>query len=551
MIAIIRREFLAILRTPWVVPSIVAAAGCFAALVLWRWPATGLVDFSGAQAREVFRIFALGLFAGVLLLVPAIPATSIVRERRQGTLLLLLDSPLSPASIYFGKLLAMLLFAALLACTSLPAMAACYAMGGIDLWRDVFSLYAVLGLLTVECIALGLLISTFAQSTDSAVRLTYAAVFTLCFLTLGPHILLRGQAGWKAEAAGLVRGLSPLPVMLQRVGLGGAGSQGLVERDSGGGVFFLGGCLLTLGVMAFTLLHLNHRLFDRARSQGAITDEQSGSVRALRRLFFIVDPQRRSAGIPDWLNPVMVKEFRTRRFGRLHWLLRLIAVFALASLLITFAATTGTIDWGVEAIGGAMVLLQVAIIVVIAPSLASGLISTEVESRGWELLRMTPLSTLRIVTGKLASVALTTMLVLLATLPGYAVMMAIRPAMWLQVSLVMVCLVLTVVVTLAVGAAVGSLFSRTATATVVTYAVLMAMFLGPLLVWSARERPFGHEVVESALSLTPLGAALSAIRMPGFGQYDLIPWSWRVAGIVTAAALVILGIRVRRLTEPS
>jgi hypothetical protein len=383
------------------------------------------------------------------------------------------------------------------------------------------------------------------------VRLTYAAVFTLCFLTLGPHILLRGQAGWKAEAAGLVRGLSPLPVMLQRVGLGGAGSQGLVERDSGGGVFFLGGCLLTLGVMAFTLLHLNHRLFDRARSQGAITDEQSGSVRALRRLFFIVDPQRRSAGIPDWLNPVMVKEFRTRRFGRLHWLLRLIAVFALASLLITFAATTGTIDWGVEAIGGAMVLLQVAIIVVITPSLASGLISTEVESRGWELLRMTPLSTLRIVTGKLASVALTTMLVLLATLPGYAVMMAIRPAMWLQVSLVMVCLVLTVVVTLAVGAAVGSLFSRTATATVVTYAVLMAMFLGPLLVWSARERPFGHEVVESALSLTPLGAALSAIRMPGFGQYDLIPWSWRVAGIVTAAALVILGIRVRRLTEPS
>jgi ABC-type Na+ efflux pump permease subunit len=247
----------------------------------------------------------------------------------------------------------------------------------------------------------------------------------------------------------------------------------------------------------------------------------------------------------------MVKEFRTRRFGRLHWLLRLIAVFALASLLITFAATTGTIDWGVEAIGGAMVLLQVAIIVVITPSLASGLISTEVESRGWELLRMTPLSTLRIVTGKLASVALTTMLVLLATLPGYAVMMAIRPAMWLQVSLVMVCLVLTVVVTLAVGAAVGSLFSRTATATVVTYAVLMAMFLGPLLVWSARERPFGHEVVESALSLTPLGAALSAIRMPGFGQYDLIPWSWRVAGIVTAAALVILGIRVRRLTEPS
>ena len=551
MIVILRREFLAILRTPWVVPTIVAAAACFAALVLWRWPAAGIVDLSGSQSREVYRIFALGLFAAVLLLVPALPATSIVRERRQGTLLLLLDSPLSPAAIYFGKLLAMLLFAALLACTSLPAMAACYAMGGIDLGRDVFVLYGVLGMLTLECIALGLLISTFAQSTDSAVRLTYAAVFASCFLTLGPHFLLRGQAGWQAEAAGLVRGLSPVPVMLNRVGLGAAGSQGLMERDPGAGVFFACVGLVTVGFMAVTLLNLNQRLFDRSRSQGVITDEQSVAVRAMRRLFFLVDPQRRSAGIPDWLDPVMVKEFRTRRFGRFHWLLRLIAVCAVVSLLITLAATTGTIKWGVEAIGGAMVLFQVALVVVITPSLASGLISSEVESRGWELLRMTPLSGLRIVTGKLASVAVTMLLVLLATVPGYAVMMIIRPTMWLQVYLVLVCLVLIVFVTIAVSAAVGSWFSHTATATVVTYAVLLAAFLGPLLVWSAREKPFGHGLVEAALSLTPLGAALSAIRMPGFAQYDLIPWSWQVAGTVTVVALVAMGLRVRRLTEPS
>jgi ABC-type transport system involved in multi-copper enzyme maturation permease subunit len=551
MIAILRREFLAILRTPWVMPTIVAAAACFAALVLWRWPAAGIVDLSGSQSREVFRIFALGLFAAVLLLVPAFPATSIVRERLQGTLLLLLNSPLSPAAIYFGKLLAMLLFAALLACTSLPAVAACYAMGGIDLGRDVLVLYAVLGLVTVECIAVALLVSTFAQSTDAAVRFTYAAVFALCFLTLGPHVLLRGQSGWKAAAAGLVRGISPVPVMLERVGLAGAGSAGLLERDSAAGLFFSCAGLASLMVMAVTLLNLNQRLFDRSRSQGAITDEQSVAVRAMRRLFFVVDPQRRSAGISDWVNPVMVKEFRTRRFGRFHWLLRLIAGCAVLSLVITLASTTGTINWGVEAIGGALVLFQVALVVVITPSLASGLVSAEVESRGWELLRMTPLSGLRIVTGKLASVALTTLLVLLATVPGYAVMMAIRPTMWLQVSLVMVCLMLTVFMTLAISAAVGGWFSHTATATVVTYAALMAVFLGPLFVWTARERPFGHGFVEAALSLTPLGAALAAIRMPGFAEYDLIPRSWQVAGLVTAVALVALGVRVRRLQEPA
>lgn len=41
------------------------------------------------------------------------------------------------------------------------------------------------------------------------------------------------------------------------------------------------------------------------------------------------------------------------------------------------------------------------------------------------------------------------------------------------------------------------------------------------------------------------------MRMPGFVQYDLIPASWRVAGVVTAVSLLALGLRVRRLTEPS
>ena len=33
-----------------------------------------------------------------------------------------------------------------------------------------------------------------------------------------------------------------------------------------------------------------------------------------------------------WVNPVMVKEFRSRRFGRSHWTLRLIAFGAILSL---------------------------------------------------------------------------------------------------------------------------------------------------------------------------------------------------------------------------
>ena len=51
----------------------------------------------------------------------------------------------------------------------------------------------------------------------------------------------------------------------------------------------------------------------------------------------------------------------------------------------------------------------------------SGLISSERESGGWEILQMTPLSVGVIIRGKLMSVVSTLALILCATLPGYLV----------------------------------------------------------------------------------------------------------------------------------
>ncbi|MFM8251683.1 MAG: ABC transporter permease subunit [Planctomycetota bacterium] len=576
MIPIMRREFLSILRSPRALVAILASAALFSLLVLVRWPSTGIVDLSGAQAREVYKIFAFGLLGGVLLLVPAFPATSIVKERIQGTLLLLLNSPLSPPLIYLGKLLGVLAFAAVILCTSLPAAAACYAMGGVDLWGDVGLLYAVLAVLAIESVALGLLVSTYSQSPDAAVRISYGLLFAVCFLTLAPHYLMQGQAGGASagelprfvgemfgetlspyivtamiESAFLLRRLSPLPVILHLVGQGSAGSQGLLETDTGAREFFVTSSIFIAGVILLTLRQLNHRIFDRSRSQGKITNDQSLGVRSLRRLFFLVDPQRRSAGIPFFLNPIMVKEFRTRRFGRIHWLLRLVAICAVVSLLMTFAATTSTMDWGVETIGGLLVLLQVTLVVLITPSLAAGLISNEVESGGWNLLRMTTLPGWRIVTGKLASVAWTVVLLLFATAPGYIVMIFIKPTMLQQVYQVMICLLLTVIYTMAVSAAVGCWINRTAAATVTVYIILMVLFLGPLLVWLGREAPFGHDLVQRVLAINPMGAALSVIGMPGFERYNLTPLSWWVAGFVSLVSLLVMSLRVWRLLKPA
>jgi hypothetical protein len=234
----------------------------------------------------------------------------------------------------------------------------------------------------------------------------------------------------------------------------------------------------------------------------------------------------------------------------LHWILRLVAVCAVISLGLTYAATMGTIDWGVETIGGIMVLLQVALIVLLTPALSAGLISAERERGAWDLLRMTPLSSGAILWGKLASVVLTLVLILFATLPGYMVMIWIQPDLWAKISRVLVCLSLMAVFSLSLSAAVGCFFHRTAQATTTAYTVLVGLCAGTMLVWLARDAPFGHSTVEAMLTTNPLATALSAMEMPGFTEYDLVPANWWFVGYASVFCLGALVVQTWRLTRP-
>src|SRR6516162_1149626 len=157
---IIRRELLEVLRTRKAIMLQVGLALACGLLVLMRWPTTGTADLSGARALQVLRIFGYGLLAGALLLVPAYPATALVREKVQGTLALLLNSPLRPWSIYVGKLGGTLGFTAALLVMTLPAAAACFVLGGAGARGGITALYVVLGLAALQVSTLGLLVSS-------------------------------------------------------------------------------------------------------------------------------------------------------------------------------------------------------------------------------------------------------------------------------------------------------------------------------------------------------------------------------------------------------
>ena len=548
--ALVRRELVTLLRQKRMLLLQCALAAAFALLVIIRWPTEPRISLSGSRAQEVFRLLSYGLLASLLLLLPVFPATSIVRERNSGTLALLLNTPLGSIRIYLGKLLAVLGIAGLMLSLSLPAAAACHALGGVSQLGELFLVYLLLGLVALQYAALGLLVSTYATSTDGAVRWTYGLVLLSSILSLGPHQFFHAQGSYLGEVANWLRCASPIAALMSQMGAGDVGSAGILDRTNVPGRFVIISLALTAIYSLWAISRLNYSIFDVARDAGKVSDEQNLGIRLLRRLLFVVDPKRRSRPIGPLVNPVMVKEFRCRRFGRLHWLLRLVAICALLSLGLTYGTVTGTVDWGVQTIGGIMVLMQVALLVLITPALAAGLISTERESGGWTLLQMTPMSSIRIVWGKLLSVILTLLLVLCATLPGYAVMVYVEPGMRFQVERVIVCLLATAGFAMLLSAAIGSLFRRTAPAIAAAYATLLVVCGGPLLVWLGRDAPFGHDTVQRALLINPVAAALSVIRLPGFRDYELIPGNWWFLGIASAACLAVLLVQTHRISRP-
>lgn len=540
------RELLGRLRSTKTILAAIAIAFVSSLLVVLRWPTDATIDLASQGAMAIFRPVAFAVAGAVMLLIPAFPATAIVGEKQKKTLALLLNSPTSPSQIFIGKLLGNFLLGCILFSVSLPAIFACYAMGGVSVSGHILPLLLVLLGMTFQYSALGLWISARAQSGEASLQSTYAIILCLSLLSIGPSVLVGKQTGTIALASRAITSLSPIPA-LQEI----TGSQGTAQAmgiQSGWVWFVMVSIVVAILFSVMTIRMLDPLLLDRAKPAGKVIDTNTSTW--WRRLFFLVDPKRRKSDIPFWLNPVMVKEFRTRRFGRLHWLMRLVSVCAIISLIVAVVATTGTVKWGVDRIAASLVVLQIGLLMLLGPSLGANVIASEIESGGWQLLRAAPVSPWRIVVGKLLSIAITLMLLLGATLPGYITMAYIQPSVSGQVGNVLVSLTIAAGMITMISACISAFSKSTAVATATSYTVLLILIAGTMLIWVFRGSPFGPVLVENALLLNPAAIALSEIKAPGFETYSLTPRGWYVGLSISLVALCLLAFRTWRMTRP-
>ena len=190
-----------------------------------------------------------------------------------------------------------------------------------------------------------------------------------------------------------------------------------------------------------------------------------------------------------------VKELRGRMRGRrafvvltvyltliagVAWMIESIAERSLANSFGGSSNVSAQIGQGIFA---ALLVLEMVIVIVLAPSFTAGAISLEREKQTIDLLITTPISSLAIVLGKLFSALVYLFLVIVASVPLTALVFVYGGAGPEDLVKGYVVLLVTAFGLGSVGVFCSSLVKRTQPATVITYALVLLVTFGTGLVW--------------------------------------------------------------------
>ncbi len=504
---IFRREFVAYAASRRTCAGMVGALGLLS-IVLWTfWPRTGV--FSLLDGDELFSVFMGVALAVTVLPVPAFSATAVTDERERHTLEVLFTTQLSAVEIGLGKLLATVSVALLFLAVTLPPVAVCAWTGGISP-ALLAKAYAVIAAAVVTYSLFGLAVSAMARRNATALWITYLGVLLLSGGVWLPAVL----APRDGPLYGLwlrLRAFSPFEAMYALnwseqydLALPGAGASAAVFP-----IYMRAmGALSTCFFLLFAV-YLFRGGAKRRKAETYYTDWKRAVRRKLVFPFYLIDPLRRRKPIGRLRNPVAVVELRSKVFGHPKFIARSLSLCFIVSLLIlTLIALQYGTSLEPEEVRLVAVLFQLAVIVVLAPLVASGSITEERTAGTFLLLRLTPLPAWRIVSGKLKAALTYVAVFLLSSLPVFLALAYLesRAAYW-RVGAWLTILLLTTLVLVTFGLLASSWLRSTATATAVSYVFAVALCILPLSVLALGNRAApGFQAF--LLAFNPVAAAM-------------------------------------------
>lgn len=189
------------------------------------------------------------------------------------------------------------------------------------------------------------------------------------------------------------------------------------------------------------------------------------------------------------LNPVLEKELRMfERSIKVSWVIFIYNIILAVVALVVFnemlhsSRYTGSVEYNsMIHIYIIMAFIQFAMLILIIPGLTAGAISGEKERQTLDILLSTQMKPWQIVIGKLESCLCIVILLCTSSLPILSIVFVFGGIKMIDLLILIVLLVVEAIFIGTIGIFFSSIFKKTTTATVLTYATLLFVFLGSYL----------------------------------------------------------------------
>ncbi len=201
---VLQRELLVNLRTHRSFLLLLAYQILLASVVYFAWPQESRLEANADAAKRLIDLFFLGQYILASMMAPSFAAGTITGEKERKTYEMLLASPMKPAAIVLGKLVASLSHLAILIFASLPIVMLCLPLGGVSIY-EVLAAYLGLGLSVVTFGMISVACSSYFGRTASALVASYLLILPLALL---------GVLAWRTfESSGELRLLLTVTVL--------------------------------------------------------------------------------------------------------------------------------------------------------------------------------------------------------------------------------------------------------------------------------------------------------------------------------------------------
>ena len=545
---IVGKELKETLRNRRVIGLALAYVVILSLLVLAMWPASGMNPAGGLRGRLIFSTLITAQLAMLVFFVPAFAANAITAERAGRTYETLLCTRLGAPAIVTGKLAGAAGFALMLVLLSLPAGAMSLVLGGVGL-GEFFLAHAILLTAGVMFGLVGIACSALMRSAFRALVTAYVVMLVVCGAVNLPRLLLEPRVAHNAAWVRTLQSASPFTAVFavtHRI-FSTAGPNADARAVAG---FFVLAAVAGAACVLLAVLGASRCVARPPRHRAAIDKKTALWVRLLRRILYVIDPRRRRWPIPPFVNPVLVMEMRVRTAG-LTTMLRVLGGCIIFSLGLVLVLSSAVGPQTLDTVRLLALAIQFGLIVLLAPTLTVGSISSEIENRTLDLLRMTPTGPVRVLAGKLGAALFYALMLLVAVTPVFLALMHIRE-IWDPEVLRAVLSVAgsTILLAVAAGLFFSSVCRRTGTAAALTYGLMGLLVAATGLAAVLGDRLHAG-LARFVLSLNPIVCTVSLFTGKLFANYDDL-WRQNVMILCLLSGLALIGalIRLTRLMEP-